>query len=91
MNMCDHLCENRPCLLLFNRTELSILLNKIQFTFEVVPCLILGLFRRFFLRYASILAQCYKGVGGWEEDRGWMGRGGGEGGVKIPQVKTRGD
>ena len=35
-------------LLLFNRTGLSNLLNKIQFTFEVVPCLILGLFRRFF-------------------------------------------
>ena len=50
---------------------LASLLNKIQFTFEVVPCLILGLFRHFFLRYASILAQHYKG---------WGGRGGGEGG-----------
>ena len=38
--------RTRP--LLFNRTGLSNLLNKIQFTFEVVPCLILGLFRRFF-------------------------------------------
>ena len=53
--------RTRP--LLFNRTGLSNLLNKIQFTFEVVPCLILGLFRRFFRRCASILAQCYKGVG----------------------------
>ena len=38
--------RTRP--LLFSRTGLSNLLNKIQFTFEVVPCLILGLFRRFF-------------------------------------------
>ena len=61
---CDRLCENRkrpfkvfkvklPAFartrpLLFSRTGLSNLLNKIQFTFEVVPCLILGLFRRFF-------------------------------------------
>ena len=84
--------RTRP--LLFSRTGLSNLLNKIQFTFEVVPCLILGLFRRFFRRCASILAQCYEGGGGWE------GRGG-EGGVgwggvgreeeKPPQVKTRGD
>ena len=34
--------------LLFSRTGLSNLLNKVQFTCEVVPCLILGLFRRFF-------------------------------------------
>ena len=67
--------------LLFSRTGLSNLLNKIQFTFEVVPCLILGLFRRFFHRCASILAQSYKGVGGWEA--GGAGRGGGgEGGGK---------
>ena len=81
--------RTRP--LLFSRTGLSNLLNKIQFTFEVVPCLILGLFRRFFRRCASILAQCYKGVGGWEEREGRVGRGGGEGGGKNPQVKTRGD
>ena len=31
--------------LLFSRTGLSNLLNKILFTFEVVPCLILSLFR----------------------------------------------
>ena len=68
--------RTRP--LLFSRTLLSNLFNKIQFTFEVVPCLILGLFRRFFRRYASILAQCYEGVGGREEE-------------KPPQVKTRGD
>ena len=61
--------------LLFSRTLLSNLLNKIQFTFEAVPCLILGLFRRFFRRCASILAQCYEGVGGrggW--GGGWGGR-----------------
>ena len=80
--------RTRP--LLFSRTLLSNLLNKIQFTFEAVPCLILGLFRRFFRRCASILAQCYEG--------GWVGgrRGGWGGGVgreeeKPPQVKTRGD
>ena len=43
--------------------------DKIQFTFEVVPCLILGLFRQFFHRCASILAQHYKGVGEWEVGR----------------------
>ena len=71
--------RTRP--LLFSRTGFSNLLNKIQFTFEVVPSLILGLFRRFFRRCASILAQCYKGVGGE----------GGAGGEGDPQVKTRGD
>ena len=79
--------HTRP--LLFSRTGLSNLLNKIQFTFEVVPCLILGLFRRFFRRCASILAQCYKGVGGREEG-GWGGVGGGEGGGKTsPGEDTR--
>ena len=68
-----------------NRTGLSNLLNKIQFTFEVVPCLILGLFRRFFRRRASILTQCYEGVGGREEGR--VGREE----EKPPQLKTRGD
>ena len=58
---------------LFSRTGLSNLLNKMQFTFEVVPCLILSLFRRFFKRCASILAQRYKEVGGC------MGKGGGWG------------
>ena len=75
--------RTRP--LLFSRTLLSNLLNKIQFTFEVLPCLILGLFRRFFRRCASILAQCYEGVGGWE------GGGVGREEEKPPQVKTRGD
>ena len=65
--------RTRP--LLFSRTGFSNLLNKIQFTFEVVPCLISGLFRRFFRRCASILAQCYKGVGGWEEREGRVGWG----------------
>ena len=40
------------------------LVNKIQFTFEVVPCLILGLFKRFFHRCASILAHAAL-QGGW--------------------------
>ena len=63
--------RTRP--LLFSRIGLSNLLNKIQFTFEVIPCLLLGLFRRFFRRCASILAQCYEGVGGREEGRGGEG------------------
>ena len=74
---------------MFSRTGFSNLFNIIQFIFEVVPCLISGLFRQFFRRCASILAQCYEGVGGGE------GRvGGGEGGreeEKPPQVKTQGD
>ena len=76
---------------MFSRTGFSNLLNKIQFTFEVVPCLILGLFRRFFQRCASILAQCYEGVGGWQEVRGgWGGGEGGEGGGKTsPDEDTR--
>ena len=73
---------------MFSRTGFSNLLNKIQLTFEVVPWLISGLFRRFFRRCASILAQCYEGVGGWEE--GWGG-GVGREEEKPPQVKTRGD
>ena len=79
--------RTRP--LLFSRTGLSNLLNKIQFTFEVVPCLILGLFRRFFQRCASILAQCYEGwVGGRRGGEG--GVGGGEGGGKTsPGEDTR--
>ncbi len=81
--------RTRP--LLFSRTLLSNLLNKIQFTFEAVPCLILGLFRRFFRRCASILAQCYEGVGGREEGRGGWGGGVGREEEKPPQVKTRGD
>ena len=61
-----------------------IILNKIQFTFEVVPCLILGLFKRFFKRCASILAQHYKGgkegrVGGWQKTP-----------CQVKSLKTRG-
>ena len=74
---------------MFRRTGLSNLLNKIQFSFEVIPCLILGLFRRFFHKCALILAQHYKGVGGWEAGKRGAGRGG-EGGGKSPQVKTQG-
>ena len=72
--------RTRP--LLFSRTGFSNLLNTIQFTFEVVPCLILGLFRRFFRRCASILAQCYEGGGGWVGGEGRVG--GREGGGKTP-------
>ena len=75
--------RTRP--LLFNRTGLNNLLNKIQFIFEVVPCLVLGLFRQFFRKCASILAQFYEGVGGREE--GGVGRDE----KKPSQVKTRGD
>ena len=79
--------------LLFSRTELSNLLNKIRFTFEVVPCLILDLFRQFFHKCASILAQSCKGVSGWvggREGRVGVGVGDGEGGGKSSQVKIRG-
>ena len=77
--------------LLFSRTGLSNLLNKIQFTFEVVPCLILGLFRRLFHRCASILAQRYKGwVGGWVGgEQGQVGVGGWGGRwLKLPDEDT---
>ena len=75
---------------MFSRTGFSNQLNKIQFTFEVAPCLISGLFRRFFRRCASILAQCYEGVGGWEE--GWAGgRRVGVGRVGVGREEARGD
>ena len=67
--------RTRP--LLFSRIGLSNLLNKIQFTFEVVPCLILGLsddFSKVCINFSPVLQG-----GGWE------------GGGKPPQVKTRGD
>ena len=74
---------------MFSRTGLSYLLNKIHLTFEIVPCLILGLFRQFLEGVrTSILAQRYEG---------WVsGRRDGVGGVgvgrkgKTTQVKTRG-
>ena len=58
---------------MFSRTELSNLLNKIQFTFEVVPCLILGLsddFLKVCINFGPVL-----------QGSGWMG--GGEGQVKV--------
>ena len=69
---------------MFNRTGLN-LLNKIQFTFEVVPCWILGLFRQFF-----------EGVHQFSPSVTRDGRVGGEGGMgreeeKPPQVNTRGE
>ena len=68
---------------MFSRTGLSNLLNKIQFTFEVVP------FRPFQMIFALILAQRYKGVGGrW----GGAGRGGeGQVGVGREEEKPPGE
>ena len=72
--------------LLFSRTGLSNLLNKIQFTFEVVPCLILG---DFFTGVRQFWPRVTRGWVG--KRRGGAGRGGGgEGGGKSCQVKTRG-
>ena len=76
--------------LLFSRTGLSNLLNQIQFTFEVVPCLILGLFRQFFSQVYINFGQALQ-EGGWAGGgEGWVGVGSGEGGGKSSQVKTRG-
>ena len=64
--------------LLFSRTGLSNLLNKIQFTFEVVPCLILGFSDDFFTGVHQFWPRVTRGwVGG---RRGEAGRGGGWGG-----------
>ena len=48
---------------LFSRTELNNLLNKIQFTFEVVSCLILGLSNDF-LKVWINFSPALQG-GGW--------------------------
>ena len=73
---------------MFSRTGFSNLLNKIQFTFEVVPCLISGLFRRFFSKVCINFSPVLRGggrVGGGEG-----GVGGGEGGGKTsPGEDTR--
>ena len=62
----------RPRPLLFSGTILSNLLNKIQFTFEVVPCLILSLFRQFFEGVHQFQPRVTRGwVGG---RRGGVGR-----------------
>ena len=53
------ICLAMPMHLHDRAGKLASLLNKIQFTFEVVPCLILSLFRRFFRRCAPISAQSY--------------------------------
>ena len=74
---------------MFSRTGLSNLLNKMQFTFEVVPCLILGLFRQFLkvcINFGPVLQVGW--VGGRRE--GQVRVGGGEEGGKKPQVKTQG-
>ena len=68
--------RTRP--LLFSRTGLSNLLNKILFTFEVVPCLI----SKVCINFSPVL---FKGwVGG---RRGGVGEGGGWGGrrLKLPR------
>ena len=71
------------------------LLNKIQFTFESCSLLDFRSFQMIFRRCASILAQCYKGVSGWEEregGEGGRGRRGGEVGrevEKTPGENTR--
>ena len=51
--------------LLFSRTGLSSLLNKI---FEVVPCLILGLLKQFLIKVCINYSSVFQGGG-------WVGRG----------------
>ena len=71
--------------LLFSRTGLSNLLNKIQFTFEVVPCLILGLFQTIFSQVCinfGLELQRSGWVGGGE---GWIGVGVGREVAKAPR------
>ena len=65
--------RTRP--LLANRTGFSNLLNKIQFTFEVVPCWILGLFRQFFEGVHQFLPSVTRdGRVGGEGGAGGMGK-----------------
>ena len=78
--------HTRP--LLFSRTGFSNLLNKIQFTFEVVPCLILSLSDDFFEGVHQFQPRVTRGwVGGWEVGRG---EGVGREEAKAPQVNIRG-
>ena len=72
---------------MFSRTGLSNLLNKIYFTFDGVPCLILGLFRCFFTGVHQFRSSVTRGwVGG---RRRGAGRGG-EGRAKTPQGEDTG-
>ena len=66
--------RTRP--LLFSRTGFSNLLNKIQFTFEVVPCLILVFSDDFFEGVHQFQPRVSRGwVGGrWGGGKGWGGR-----------------
>ena len=60
---CDSL---RTRQLLFSRIGLSNLLNKVQFTFEVIPCLILGLsVQTIFSKVCIDFSPVLRG-GGWE-------------------------
>ena len=63
------------------------LLNKIQFTFEVAPCLISGLFRQFFRGVHQFNPSITRGWVGGGEGRGGQGWGGRR---KTSQVKTQG-
>ena len=76
---------------MFNRTGLSNPLNKIQFTFEVVPCLILG-FLMIFSKVCINFSPALQG-GGWVGGRrGVVGGWGVEREeAKAPQVRTQGD
>ena len=64
------------------KLKLSSLLNKVQFTFEVVPCLILGLFRQFFTGVHQFWPSITKG---WVGERWGVGRE-----VAKPPVKDMG-
>ena len=73
--------------LLFSRTGLGNLLNKIQFTFEVVPCLILGL-QTIFWKVCITFSRALR-AGGWVGGGVvWVEWKGGEGGGKPSQMKT---
>ena len=61
-------------------------LNKIQFTYEFVPCLILDDFLEVCINFGPVL-QGGRWVGGRE---GRVAVGSENGGGKMPQVKTRG-
>ena len=70
------------CVLCYFQEEKSNAVFVVDYTLKAV------FFRRFFRRCASILAQCYEGVGGRRGGEG--GVGGGEGGGKTsPGEDTR--
>ena len=71
---------------MFSRTGPSNLLNKIQFTFEVVPRPFQTIFPKVYINFSPVLQG-----GGWEGGgEEWVRRGGGEGGGKTsPGEDTR--